>query len=84
MAEPQVETMPGLGHNAEAKADDSMMPESKEETAPDAEDRTAPEVQAGDKVEEEQQQRRRRRQHQNFGMLVLAGKIQEDNRHTFE
>jgi hypothetical protein len=75
MAEYEVETIPDLEEDRQADGDGPAIPETKEETALEAEDRTAPEGEASDEAEAEQQQQQEG--NDKFGMLVLAGEIQE-------
>jgi hypothetical protein len=92
MAELEVETMPEREDDTQAEADDSMVLETKEEAAPKAVDETALEDEAGDEAEGEQKQQSQQKdpkQHDKFGILVLAGEIEEydpggNNPHTFE
>jgi hypothetical protein len=79
MPESEVETKPELGDDTQSEAD-STMPETEEETAPKDE--------ACDEANGEQKQQQ---QHEDgkFGMLIIAGEIQEHdseshNRRPFE
>jgi len=92
MAELEVETMPEREDDTQAEADDSMVLETKEEAAPKAVDETTLEDEVGDEAEGEQKQQPQQKdpkQHDKFGILVLAGEIEEydpggNNPHTFE
>jgi hypothetical protein len=71
---PDFKSKHALEGNTEAKADHSMMPETKEGTVPKAEDGTVPRVEAGDKAQEDQ-----KKQTEKFGVRVLTGEIQDCN-----
>ncbi len=69
MAEPGVELMPELEDDTQTEADCSTLPESEEEIAHKDE--------SGGEAEGDQQQLEQ--EDENFGMLVLAGMIQESD-----
>ena len=79
MPESEVETKPELGDDTQSEAD-STMPETEEETEPEDE---ACDVANGEQKQQQQQEDGK------FGMLIIAGEIQEHdseshNRRPFE